>query len=447
MQRISSRFKYAGLFSSVFLSLSVAGVANPSSLLGPRISGNTAGQVVAIWSEFDEGCFVVKQAELPFGGSWGDGLQVSPTGQNCMYPDIDINAGGKILSGWKNADDNEGASMQVCFDNFGTDEEPTLATTSFYAGPPVSGYFPDIELSNGGKGVLLWQGSGSSGYMLLATGCSEEDLRTPIVYLSSGTSYMPDPDFVMNLETGTGLALWIATVGSNKAVVAGSVSLAGVRTGPVLLSTEGTNAGSPTVVFNSAGDAFGAWVIKTQPYFALEATSLSDTLVASPTTLSMSGASLMHPRIAANAAGQVLLVAEAQTGITASQIVTALQGATSGWGPFQTLSASATLQAKAPEVALNESGQGVAIWVDRTSGQGVIQVAQYSSGEWGDPIPLSSTQYNSGVPMVYLHDSGYAVVSWLSLDTQSTETNTFLIQSACLPSMTGTWGSAQTLSP
>jgi hypothetical protein len=308
------------------------------------------------------------------------------------------------------------------------------------------GYFPDVELANNGKGVLLWQGSGASGYMLLATGCSLGDLRTPVVYLTYATSFMPDPSFTMNLDTGTGLALWVATVGSNRAVVAGSVSLAGIRQGPVTLSTAGTNAGSPSLVLNSAGDAFAAWVTKTQPYTALQVTSLSDTLVADPTTLSMSGTSLMAPRIAANAANQVLLVAEAQANQT-SQIVAALQGGTGGWGAFQTLSASATTQAKSPVIALNDAGQAMAVWVDKTSGSGVIQVAQYSSGVWSAPVSLSLSQYNSGVPVLYLNDTGYAVVAWLSLDSQAVDTNTFYIQAATLPSMTGTWGSVQTLSP
>lgn len=76
--------------------------------------------------------------------------------------------------------------------------------------------------------------------------------------------------------------------------------------------------------------------------------------------------------------------------------------------------------ASIPEIAFDGSGNFVAVWgaMDQTTGLNVIQASSYSvlSGEWSVPTTISALDQNSNTPLVAMNSSGNAIAIWTADD-------------------------------
>jgi PASTA domain/PKD domain len=134
-------------------------------------------------------------------------------------------------------------------------------------------------------------------------------------------------------------------------------------------------------------------------------------------------------------------------GITGGQevIQAAARRASSGaWSAPQNLVVGGA-HTRAPQVALDAAGSGVAIWERRTGGHQVIQAAARpaSSGAWSAPQTLSPASLESDYPDVALNRAGDAVVVW---DLGSYEgSDGYTIQAAVRPASSGVWSAPHNL--
>lgn len=404
------------------------------NLCGPDLVGN-GDDVVVVWSGFNGSYFVVQQAQYSAGGSWGSPQTISGAAHNCYYPAAAINNQGDLLYAWQQQrTSGEVPRLQLALSSFGSDTAPAVITPSFYGDPALSGLAPHGFLDNGGVGTVFFEGALSGKYAIFAVPCSSADLRTPIVTVLPQSSSMHKFHAALD-SAGTLWAVWQEPSDQMTLIMGGSAALNGARKGPVSLAP--TQSGSdPVIAINSAGNCFAAWVSATSPNTSILVTSLGTDFATAPDTLSLTGYNLTEPHIGVNASGTILIVAKA-TDATGSGSIAAIVKTGGTWGSWTTLSGSAA-KVSNPSAALNDAGQGVAMWIDKTSGIGIVQAALYSSG-WGAASTLSTSSSNSGSISMYLSPSGLVVASWMTVN----DTNAIAIdiEASILPSFSGSWGS------
>jgi PKD domain len=123
-----------------------------------------------------------------------------------------------------------------------------------------------------------------------------------------------------------------------------------------------------------------------------------------------------QPRVAMNAAGEVVVVSRASEGF-GSRIRVSLRPPD---GSFSRVAVSGEgLSAEAPEVAIDPAGDVIAVWQEGESGQTrIYESYRPAGGSFGAPAPISSA--GATAPAVAMDSRGEATVVWL-LDDETNE--------------------------
>lgn len=211
---------------------------------------------------------------------------------------------------------------------------------------------------------------------------------------------------------------------------------------PTNLSAAGQNAAGTQVAMGPTGEAVAVWVrsnglntiaqVATKPTFG-EAWS-------SPEDLSAPGQNATVPQIAIDSSGDAVAVWLRSNG--ANPIVqTASRPAGGSWSAPENLS-TAGQEATVPQVAMDGAGDAVVVWVRSNGSNKIVQAASRGAGGgvWSAPVDLSEVGQDAGNPQVAIDPAGDAVAVW----ERSNGANT-IIQAARRPSG-GSWTVATDLS-
>ncbi|TXG75991.1 hypothetical protein E6Q11_05725 [Candidatus Dojkabacteria bacterium] len=438
MRIIRGLSKLAVIFSALIHSCLVA---EHPTMLGPQLAGNGSG-VVAIWSSFNGAEFAIYQAKLPLSGSWSSPAKISSSSTNCLYPSLAMNSAGDILSSWQKA---SGAipDIQLAVNTFSDITSTIITTASFFGSEHLSCGAPISRLDNAGNGTVIWEGRSSTGYLMLGTECTTSNLRAPVVTLSGINPQHVNADLVVQIPSGTSFVVWQEPINGLQTIKAASLTIDAELIGPVAISSSANSSSRPYLSLSSNGNVYAAWWENSNPYSTIVTTAISNSLDVSTSTISLENVSLIGPRIGANASGDILLVATAILSNGNTAVATAVKSGET-WGGCTILSDPSTTSVAAPIVHLNDLGQGVALWQDTSSANGIIWGAIYNSGSWGAPTQLSSPLLNCSAPALYVDPSGYAVAAWIA--ESNTEGTAFSTQSSTLVSFLDSWSTPTTIS-
>ncbi len=181
------------------------------------------------------------------------------------------------------------------------------------------------------------------------------------------------------------------------------------------LSAEDTNAINPQIILNNTGQAITVWQTNNEDNKIIQATYSTDNGEnwSSPTDLSATGQDAAEPQIAMNDSGEAIAVWYRSNG--ANTIVQAAYSSDGGQNWSSPINLSSTGQnAAASQIAINSSGKAIAIW-HRSNGSNTIVQSSYSSDKgasWSTPTNLSTTGQDASSAQIALNDSDLALTSW-----------------------------------
>ncbi|MGA8352873.1 MAG: choice-of-anchor Q domain-containing protein [Solirubrobacteraceae bacterium] len=220
---------------------------------------------------------------------------------------------------------------------------------------------------------------------------------------------------------GVALALGLAVV---------SPAAASVWTPVANVSEEGQSAYEPQVAMDAAGDAIAVWA---------RFNGINDVVQAavrpaggswgSPATLSEAGQEASEPHVAVDAAGDATVVWRRFNGSN-DVVQAAVRPAGEPWGTPTTLS-EAGQEAHAPEVAVDPTGQAIAVWIR----DDVVQAAfKPAGGPWAKSATVSQTGQDASEPQVAVDATGDATVVWTRYIGQSSGgMSKYAVQAAVKP--------------
>ena len=222
--------------------------------LGPQIGVAPDGTATAIWDRSDGTNSIIQAATRPPGGSFGEAVDLSETGQNASKPQIGFAPDGTATAVWYRYNGSKyviEAATRPPGGSFG--EAVDLSETGQNAQQPQIGFAPD------GTATAVWTRSNGSSYIIqAATRPPGESSFGEAVDLSETGQDTQQPQIGFAPD-GTATAIWNRYSGSNYVIEAATRPPGGSFGEAVDLSETGQNALSPQIGVAPDGTATAIW--------------------------------------------------------------------------------------------------------------------------------------------------------------------------------------------
>jgi uncharacterized repeat protein (TIGR01451 family) len=206
----------------------------------------------------------------------------------------------------------------------------------------------------------------------------------------------------------------------------------------VNLSEPGQSASGVAITINSSGDAVAAWSRSNGTNTIVQAARRpAGGSWSTPLDLSEPGQEALSAQVAIDPSGEVVAVWVRGSG---AAIVVQASAAPAGgsWSTPTDLSVAA-LSTGVFRVVLDAEGEAIAVWRHSIGGFTIVQAAtRPAGGSWSTPVDLSSVSQNSNLPQVAVDPEGNAFAVW-------SRSAGLGIQGARRPAG-GSWSSAEDLS-
>lgn len=219
---------------------------------------------------------------------------------------------------------------------------------------------------------------------------------------------------------------WVlgAALATGAALAAAPSAMAAAWLSPVSVSAASPTTFTPQVAADAAGDSVVVWrqSVGAGPSVIQAATRAAGggNSFGSPVTLSDGLTTLtngVNPRVAMNAAGDAVVVWQTSDG----RLQAAWKPAGQGFGTAQTIETDAAHFPVTPAVAMDAAGDAVAVWVHQPVGMNVNLIeaayAPATTRSFGTPaIIVGSTSFAALQPQVAMDARGDATAVWLQSD-------------------------------
>ena len=258
--------------------------------------------------------------------------------------------------------------------------------------------------------------------------CTDELFNSPVQISSPGQN-ADSPSITID-SFGNTIILWV----ENEAVLSRTADTGGNWSAPVTIS--GNNASAPLIAADGSGNALAIWleggIVKSR------VKSVDQGWSTTTSSLSQSGASSSMLSLDSNGNAAVVWLLSNQV-----QAVTGtIEG---GWGSVATISASV---ASSPDVAVDNLGHAVCVWMQGAEGSSNIYSSSLASGgSWSTPTMISAPGDNCISPRVEFSSSPIekAIAVWFSYEEASGYYYDVYAQALSLGE-SGSWGSPIKLS-
>ncbi len=279
---------------------------------------------------------------------------------------------------------------------------------------------PKVAIDNTGNAMALWYQYDSSDvrYKVYANYYSAQSKvwsGPTVIDSGSGSAIMPH---VGVDGSGNFIVVWIQLDGSHESIYANRY-VPGTGWGTAaLIETGAGNAYAPRVAVNASGVAVAVW-------HQYDSTGFRNDIYANryiPGTgwgtaerIETGDGDAESARVAIDVNGNAVAVWKQRNGSDSFHSIFANRyAAGSGWGSAQLLEAL-DYAVDEPEVAIDGSGNAVAVWYQRDAALGPYKIwaARYAVGStWGTAQAISSGSESAATPRVGMDASGNALVVW-----------------------------------
>ena len=215
---------------------------------------DAAGRTVVVWTYFDGTDFVIDSAVREVGAAnFGPPIQVSPSGEDSAFPDLDMDSAGNAIAVWNHLD---GAARRV--------EAALRPPGGSFAGLGTvsdaggSAEEPTLEVTDSGVATLVWRLTGFSESFLQATTRPPAGGFSAPVNINSGKDNPFFPEIATN-EAGDTLVAWTGDNGSQEITRAAVRAPGGSFGAPVAISQTSPDLFHPRPAMDAGGNATVVW--------------------------------------------------------------------------------------------------------------------------------------------------------------------------------------------
>jgi hypothetical protein len=380
----------------------------------PQVAANAEGDAVAIWERSEGSSSVIETSSRPAGGEWGAAVDLGPAGPypNSQpgfgpngKPQVAIGADGAAVATWLGYNGSDFVIESASRSAAG--QWSAAAELSTAAEEPAA----QVAIDAAGTAVAIWTGANRTPESARRPAGGQWSTPTEL-----STQSGSEPQIALD-AAGDSTAVWSIREGP---IQIASRPAGGQWSIPTALSAAGQIASSPEIAIDGAGGAVAAWAqYETSSRTIQSASRPAGGQWSAQTGLSPEGQSSFRPHIAADAAGDAVLIWERYVG-SATVVESTSRPANGDWSTPTDLSAGQ--DAALAQLAMNASGDAVAVWTRVLEYENVIETAaRPAGGQWGPPTEFSAAggQSYSYSPQVAMDGGGDAVAVWPHYDGSS----------------------------
>jgi hypothetical protein len=376
----------------------------------PDLAVDPSGDAFAIWQSYDGTNYVIQAASLPFSGSWSSAATLSSSGEDAQDPEICVDATGNALAVWSRYDGSD-AIIQAASQPSGSSWSSAVDVSS------SGGNSDSVEFSIDNSGsvvnsVAVWHRYNGSNFIIQSATLVPGDSWSMAANVSASGQDALIPEVVVD-QSGNAVAIWSRFDGSDF-IVNGASCLYGQSFGAsTALSASGETAVAANVAIDGSGNALAAWSrFDGSNYIVQVATLPFGGAWSSPLDLSAAGGNAFAPMIAMNASGDAIAVWTRFDGTNYIAQVSSMPHAGS-WSTATDLSASG-FDVNNLAVTIDSGGNAVALWDETDGTQSAVKGASCTAGgSWTTPVVVSSSGAYAYGPVASIDSAGNATALWL----------------------------------
>jgi hypothetical protein len=374
----------------------------------PQVAIDDAGDAVFVWQRSDGTNMRIQARERPAAGTPSPVVDLSPTGQDARFPQVDVDNTGDAVFVWERFD---GTNWRIQAGARSATGLLTAVQTISRSGQDARN--PQVAVDPDGDAVITWQRFDGTNRRIQAVARSATGALSAVQDISKGGRDAFEPQVAVDVDNDAAIT-WRRSDGTNWRIQARMRWNKGVLDPVLNLSNPGEDAYAPQVGMANIPDAVFVWQRFDGLRWRILARGLSATGVLAPVqALSGSGLNSFDPQVAVNATGDAVFAWRHFNG-THWQI----QARTRRHEYDRTLSAVQNLSdsrqdAFSPQVGMDDAGDAVITWrrFDRTNWR--IQARERSAGSALSPEQnLSTPGQDADLPQVVVDPNGDAVVTW-----------------------------------
>jgi hypothetical protein len=343
----------------------------------PSLAMNNTGSAIITWTQPEAAVYQVFKSEYR-GGAWthpsGISDNISPAAQNAQNPIVSIDDAGNSLIVWNQSD---GLNMQVFKSEYrlGVWVHPTNLS-NYISVPGRSANGAQVAMDNNGNAVIVWRQYNGANNQIF-----KSEYR---------------------------LGAWIHPVDQNDNI-----------------SPDGYNADRSQVAMDDSGNAIIVWYqyVASIPQIYKSEYRLSAWTHPADINdkISVTGTGALYPQVAM-ANGNAIIVWEQDDASARPQVFKA-EYRSNTWSYPSGLAdfiSPVSGRGNAPQVAMDNAGNALIVWRQRTSYDYGIFIAEYRSSAWS--IPVDSEDHISPKaqivldPQVAINDRGEAIIVWTQVN-------------------------------
>lgn len=293
---------------------------------------------------------------------------------------------------------------------------PTWLAPTSLSVPENDSKDPQLGVDRDGDTVAVWSAFDGTGNVVQAAERPAGGRWSSPLTISAPGAEAGEPRLAVD-AAGDAVAVWQNDDGTDEVIEAVSRPAGGAWGAPIAISADGRDAESPAVAIDPAGDAVAVWRRYDGADEIVEASTRSAGGVwQTAIEVSEAGENAYRPQVAIDGSGDAVAVWDRSDGVH-TIVQAASRPAGGSWGAVTNLSASGESAVEA-RVAIDPAGDAVAIWQRSNGSVDVVQAAGRSpAGIWQQPPEdLSESAKDSSYPEVAIDGAGDAVAVWEALE-------------------------------
>lgn len=329
----------------------------------PEVCMDSSGNAVAIWSTFDGNNSIIESSSLPSGGSWSTEVTISNAGENADSPELGMDSFGVVgnaVAIWHRYNGSNFIIQSATLTSGGSWSAAVNITPS-----GQDSLVPEVAVDSSGDAVMTCCRYDGTEFTTRSTTALFGQVWSPSNILSTPGFTASAPVVAVD-GLGNAWVVWSQYNGTNFVIQAAYLPFGLTWLSPVVLSTSGQDSFEPYIAMNTSGNAVVSWIGFDGTNYTAQASNLpAGGSWSSPSTLSPSGYNVGYIVAAIDASSNGTVIWSHDNGSNASVNSSTLPNGGS-WSAMQPVSTSGN-NAYNPVVGVDSSGNIVAAWLETNS--------------------------------------------------------------------------------
>ncbi len=326
----------------------------------PAISVDALGNAVGVWFHYNGSHYSIKAATLPLGGHWSSSSEISSYGADAYNPQVATDSLGNAVAVWFQFDGSQ-YSVQSAFLPHGGYWSTPANVSNF----GVDATYPVVGIDGLGNAYAAWNQYDGTNYTIETASLPFRGSWSYPTTVSNTGSNAYNPQIAVN-GPGDVVVSWYYYDGVNYIIQAAAQPFRGNWSTPANLSDNGENASAAAIGIDSSGNAIAVWQIYNGTNYIIQSAHLPfGGAWSSPENISTFGVDAYDPAIAVNSSGDAVAVWYAYDG-TNYVVKGATRAAGTSWSLVIELS-DACENADRPQVAIDAAGEVFVVWQDNAN--------------------------------------------------------------------------------